>query len=66
MTKHEAIEVLDDLRAHYEHLARQWGVAHNGSLSFNQQQGIRCGYLWEAEALRIAIVALRVQERKET
>jgi hypothetical protein len=66
MTKHEAIEVLDDLRAHYEHLARQWGVAHNGSLSFNQQQGNRCGYLWEVEALRIAIVALTVQERKET
>ena len=65
MTKHEAIEVLDDLRAHYEHLARQWGVAHNGSLSFNQQQGIRCGYHWEVEALRIAIVALKVQERAE-
>ena len=66
MNKHEAIEVLDDLRAHYEHLARQWGVANNGSLSFDEQQGIRCGYLWEVEALRIAIVALTVQERKET
>ena len=65
MTKHEAIEVLEDLRAHYEHLARQWGAAHDGSLSFSQQEGIRCGYLWEVEALRIAIVDLKVQERNE-
>ena len=65
MNKHEAIDVLEDLRAHYEDLARQWGVAHEGTLSFNQQQGIRCGYLWEVEALRIAIVDLKVQERNE-
>ena len=65
MNKHVAIEVLTDLRAHYEHLARQWGAAHDGTLSFNQQQGIRCGYLWEVEALRIAIVALTVQEQRE-
>jgi hypothetical protein len=36
MKKHEAIEVLEDLRAHYEHLARQWGVANDGSLSFEE------------------------------
>ena len=65
MNKHEAIEVLEDLRAHYEHLARQWTVANEGSLSFEEQQGIRCGYLWEVEALRIAIVTLKVQERVE-
>ena len=65
MDKHVAIEVLTDLRAHYAYLARQWGVAHNGALSFNQQQGIRCGYLWEVEALRIAIVALTVQDQRE-
>lgn len=65
MNKHEAIEVLEDLRAHYEHLARQWGLANDGSLSFDHQQGVRCGYLWEVEALRIAIVALKVQERAE-
>ena len=65
MNKHVAIEVLTDLRAHYEHLARQWGAAHDGALSFNQQQGIRCGYLWEVEAHRIAIVALTVQEQRE-
>ena len=65
MDKHEAIEVLGDLRAHYEHLARQWGLTNDASLSFDEQQSIRCGYLWEVEALRIAIVALRVQERAE-
>ncbi len=65
LNKHDAIEVLEDLRAHYEHLARQWGLTNDGSLSFDQQQGIRCGFLWEVEALRIAIVALTVQERAE-
>jgi len=65
MKKHEAIEVLEDLRAHYEHLARQRGLANDGSLSFDHQEGVRCGYLWEVEALRIAIVALKVQERAE-
>ncbi|HTF33434.1 MAG TPA: hypothetical protein VK714_06985 [Myxococcota bacterium] len=65
MNKHEAIEVLEDLRAHYEHLSRQWGLTKDGALSFDHQHGIRCGYLWEVEALRIAIVALKVQERTE-
>ncbi len=65
MDKHEAIEVLEDLRAHYEHLARRWGLANDGSLSSSHEQGVRCGYLWEVDALRIAIVALKVQERAE-
>ena len=40
MNKHEAIGVLEDLRAHYEHLARQWAaLANDGSPSFDHQQG---------------------------
>ena len=54
-----AIDVLLTLRAHYEQLAQQWALKSGSGLAFDEQHGIRCGFMWEVEALDLAIKHLR-------